>query len=166
MAKRKGAAGFVADWNAIRTEYIQGGTSYRKLAAKYGVPFRTLSTRAGDEKWVELREQASNKAVTKAVDTIARANARVDEAVYDAARDLLKAFRACVAAEEEMTSARLKDYGAALKSIQSVLSSGPSELDIREQEARIENLRRQARKDEDAGGVVVTMDGGMDDYAV
>lgn len=165
-AVRKGAAGFVVDWNEIRKEYIQGGVSYRELAAKYGVSLRTLADRAKDEKWVQLREQARNKTVTKTVEAVSSQNADVGSSVNEAAMELLEAFRSTVKKEKTMTAARLKDYGAALKSIQAVLSSGPTELDIQEQEARIANLRRQAEKDEDADGVVVTLEGGLEDYAV
>lgn len=156
----------MVDWNEIRKEYIQGGVSYRELAAKYGVSLRTLADRAKDEKWVQLREQARNKTVTKTVEAVSSQNADVGSSVNEAAMELLEAFRSTVKKEKTMTAARLKDYGAALKSIQAVLSSGPTELDIQEQEARIANLRRQAEKDEDADGVVVTLEGGLEDYAV
>ena len=71
---RKGAAGFVVDWNEIRKEYIQGGVSYRELAAKYGVPLKNLARRAKDENWVELRKQSDHKAATKTVDSVAMQN--------------------------------------------------------------------------------------------
>lgn len=89
MARRKGAAGIVVDWDAMRTEYIQGGVSYRELAAKYGVPLRTLADRAKAEKWVELREQARNKTVTKTVENVAKQNARVDDRINRLANRLI-----------------------------------------------------------------------------
>ena len=54
------------DWNAIRAEYIGGGISQRKLAAKHGVSFNTLKDIANEEGWHDLREQAHNKATTTA----------------------------------------------------------------------------------------------------
>lgn len=54
------------DWNAIRAEYIGGGISYRKLAAKYGVSFNTLKDRAVTEGWSNKRENAHNRATTEA----------------------------------------------------------------------------------------------------
>lgn len=155
------------DWNEIRKEYIQGGISYRALAAKYGVPLATLAPRAKAEKWVDLRRQANDKTITKTVDSVSRENAKIEDGVYNAALDLLEAFRGCVSAEKKMTAARLKDYGAALKSIQAVLTSGPSELDILEQEARIANLQKQAAKidDKDSGAITVRLAGGSEDYA-
>ena len=54
------------DWNAIRAEYIGGGTSYRKLAKKYGVSINTLSPLATAEGWVKMRQEAQDKATAKA----------------------------------------------------------------------------------------------------
>ena len=53
----------MADWNAIRAEYIGGGISTRKLAAKYGVSYPTLKDRSVNEGWVKLREQAKSEAI-------------------------------------------------------------------------------------------------------
>jgi hypothetical protein len=54
------------DWTKIRAEYIAGGISQRKLAAKYHVSFNTLSKKANAEKWAQQREETYNKSATKA----------------------------------------------------------------------------------------------------
>ena len=70
------------DWNAIRAEYIGGGTSYRKLAEKHQVSFMVLKTRAKKEDWPGLRTQAEHKASTEATQKTAAAAA--DNAVLAA----------------------------------------------------------------------------------
>ena len=70
------------DWNAIRAEYIGGGTSYRKLAEKHQVSFMVLKTRAKKEDWPGLRTQAEHKASTEATQKAAAAAA--DNAVIAA----------------------------------------------------------------------------------
>lgn len=55
------------DWNVLRAEYIGGGTSYRKLAKKYGVSINVLSPRATVEGWVNMRKEAETKATAKAL---------------------------------------------------------------------------------------------------
>lgn len=60
----------MADWQAIKTEYITTQTSYRKLAQKYGVSTTQICNVGRDEKWVELREQHLNKTVAKTLDKI------------------------------------------------------------------------------------------------
>lgn len=55
------------NWAKIKAEYIAGGISQRKLAAKYSISFSTLRDRANTEKWTSERKSAQQKAVTKAV---------------------------------------------------------------------------------------------------
>lgn len=65
----------MADWQAIKTEYITTQTSYRKLAEKYGVHYKVISERGKDEGWVELRSQYLDKTLTKTLDKISRKQA-------------------------------------------------------------------------------------------
>jgi len=53
----------LADWNAIKAEYIAGGTSMRKLAVEHGVPFATLRDRAIREEWTKGRNEVRNRIV-------------------------------------------------------------------------------------------------------
>ncbi len=55
----------MADWKKIRTEYITTDTSYRKLAEKYGVNYRTICVRSKQEGWIKQREQHINETTTK-----------------------------------------------------------------------------------------------------
>lgn len=156
----------MADLEKMRKEYIKGGISYQKLAAKYGVPFGTVKRVARDEKWGEQREKVKQKSMMKSVDAIASQTADVDSSIHDAAMSLLDAFKSSVEGQGSLSATQLKDYGAALKSIQAVLTNGPSALDIKEQEARIEKLRRDAQAD--SGGkhtVTVQMEGDIDGFA-
>ena len=61
-----------ADWAAIKAEYLAGGTSYRKLAAKHGVPRRTIENRAKAEQWTELRCQVRGRVVAELPDAVAQ----------------------------------------------------------------------------------------------
>ena len=75
------------DWGRIRAEYIAGGTSYRKLAAKYNVTLTQIAEKAKAEKWVECRKKAANKALTKTIQKTA--NAAASNAVkFERARSL------------------------------------------------------------------------------
>lgn len=49
------------NWTAIKAEYLRGGTSYRKLADKYGVSSRTIERRAKAESWGEACRQVVGK---------------------------------------------------------------------------------------------------------
>ena len=65
----------MADWQAIKTEYITTQTSYRKLAEKYGIHYKVISERGKDEGWVELRSQHRDKTLTKTLDKISNKQA-------------------------------------------------------------------------------------------
>jgi hypothetical protein len=73
----------MADWQAIKTEYITTDTSYRKLAQKYGIHYKVISDRGKDEKWVELRSQHRDKTLTRTLDKISNKQAdkmaRIDQ---------------------------------------------------------------------------------------
>lgn len=56
-----------ANWEKIKTEYITGDISQRKLAAKYGVSCSTLCKTAQAEKWTAEREEYRQKTVRKAI---------------------------------------------------------------------------------------------------
>lgn len=53
------------DWLKIKTEYINGDISYRKLAEKHAIPFPTLRDRATNEGWKEQRDKHRNRVVTR-----------------------------------------------------------------------------------------------------
>lgn len=61
------------DWAAIRAEYIAGGISQRKLAAKYGVSETTMMKKASAERWSELRKATEAKSTAKAQQRTANA---------------------------------------------------------------------------------------------
>lgn len=63
------------DWNAIRAEYIGGGTSYRKLAKKYKVNYNQISERGSREGWVKLAEEVRIKTLSRSVQKSAEAAA-------------------------------------------------------------------------------------------
>nr|DAU25359.1 MAG TPA: Protein of unknown function (DUF1804) [Caudoviricetes sp.] len=153
------------NWGKIKRDYIAGKGSYRELAAKYNVPMKTLSTHARNEKWPQLRKQASDKAATKTVETVADANGRVQTRMQDAAEALMgKVVEGVLAADPE-DARNLKAYSGVLRDLKEVLDLR-TPLDVKEQEARIEKLRREAEKErEDRNREVVVTFGGADGWA-
>ena len=79
----------MADWQAIKTEYITTQTSYRKLAQKYGIHYKVISERGKAEKWVELRSRHRDKTLTKALDKISSKKADKMARIDDLADKLL-----------------------------------------------------------------------------
>lgn len=80
----------MADWQAIKTEYITTDTSYRKLAQKYGIHYKVISAKGKAEKWVELRSQHKDKTLTKTLNKISNKTADKMARVDDLADKLLE----------------------------------------------------------------------------
>ena len=80
----------MADWQAIKTEYITTETSYRKLAQKYGIGYQAICHRSKEEGWIAAREQYMNKTITKAVDKISSKKADKMARIDDLADKLLE----------------------------------------------------------------------------
>lgn len=151
------------DWNKIRKDYIAGKGSYRELAAKYSVPLKTLSRRAKDEGWPKLRKQSGHKAATKTADSLAVANGKVDTTLQDAAVELIGKAVAGIRATEATNAKSLKAYSGLLRDLKEVLRS---DLDAKEQEARIAKLRAEAEKGKEDGSDEISIElGGAEEWA-
>lgn len=157
----------MADWQKIKTEYITTDTSYRKLGEKYGVTYSVIGERARTEGWVEQREQFRNKTLTKCVNAIS--NKQVDRTanLISVADQLLAKVKSLLETDAEVLSdtQSMKHISGVLKDIKEIQMIR-SDADMREQEARIENLRRQAQKDDAGADVTVVIDDGVGDYCV
>ena len=166
----------MADWKKIKTEYITTETSYRKLAQKYGLDQATIARRAKKEGWVSNRQQNASKTQAKIIDKISDKTAdkmariegitdklltKLDQAVNEL--DLVivtRKIKTDNGTTEETTEYReareggivdrsgLRQITAALKDLKEIQML-KSELDRREQEARIAYLQRQAAADSD-----------------
>lgn len=138
------------DWNKLKAEYIAGGTSYRKLAEKYkdeGVTFDNLKNIAVKEGWAKLKEQAKDKATTKMVNTIANDISKKSLKIDDVADKLLDKICDLLEAIEIADSQTIKQCTSALKDIKDI-KGVKSEIDLKEQNARIEKLRKEIESDQ------------------
>lgn len=157
------------DWNKLKTEYIKGGTSYRKLAEKYKANLSVLKRIAKDENWVGLREQCKAKAATKIVEIESDKQAdrmkrllTVSDKLLEAVEDAVEKFQA---GELLLEKGALKSLSGTIKDIKDIQSL-KTELDIEEQKARIAILKKQAEAnngDDDKPHGVVLMPAIMPD---
>lgn len=135
------------DWNKLKAEYIAGGTSYRKLAEKYGVKFSNLKNVAIKEGWTDLKERAKNKADTKMVDTIANDMSKNAVKINVVADKLLNKMCALLEALEVADSQTIKQCTSALKDIKDI-KGVKSDIDLKEQIARIDKLRKDIESEQ------------------
>lgn len=146
----------MADWQAIKTEYITTNTSYRKLAEKYGVNYRTICVRSKQEGWIAQREQHINRTTTKTLDAIS--DKQVDRAanLISVSDLLLGKVKSLLETDAEVLNdtQAMKHISGVLKDIKEIQMIR-SNADMREQEARIANLQRQVDREDTSAEVTV-----------
>ena len=136
----------MADWQAIKTEYITTETSYRKLAQKYGENYQKICHRSKEEGWIEQREQFKNKTISKTIEKISQQEANRAAKVQTVADKLLQKIEA-LADLPGMVPKDVRSLVAAVKDLKEIQGI-KSALDEQEQKARIANLEKQAEKDD------------------
>lgn len=148
---RKG--GFLIVWNRIKTEYIAGGTSYRKLAEKHNVSFSTLRKIAAKEHWSELRDKTGTIRDTELAETIGVKSAKIDEKYYRLVDKLFTKAEEVIDNTPIWQPTSLKEMATTMKYLKEC-KGVKSEADMREQEARIAKLRKEAESDDQTEAIV------------
>ena len=156
----------MADWKAIKTEYITTDTSYRKLAQKYGISYNAIGNRSRDEKWQDLRDQYLTKTMTKTMNAISTKQADraaklvgVSDLLLDKVKELIKTN-----SELLVDTSIMRDISVVLKNLKDIQMIR-SDADMREQEARIDKLRKEAAVEKENNEVKVTIVGDLGDYS-
>ena len=158
----------MADWTKIKTEYLTKNTSYRKLAQKYGVNATTIAKKASKEDWVSQRQQQASRTLSKTLTAVS--NREVDRAtrLQNVADKLLDKIEQAVdrySMEEVFVDRQsLKQITGALKDIKEIQMLR-SEADLREQEARIAKLRREAEREEESKDIRVVIAPEAEEYS-
>lgn len=152
------------DWKKIKAEYIRG-VSYRRLADKYGVSFSSIQKRGAKEKWTDLRKISSRKSDEKIVESVASQEARRVDGIQTVADMLLEKIKEGVAdGSLIIDSQSIRQITASIKDLREIKGC-KSELDMQEQLARIEKLRKEAQTEEESKDIRVVIENSLDDYA-
>lgn len=141
--------GRLVDWKKIKTEYITTDTSYRKLAQKYGVDQATVARRAKKEGWVGERQRYTSDTQAKIIKSIGTQQASRAARLQTVTDKLLGKVESFLeeTGSTDLDTQSMKHISGVLKDIKEIQMIR-SDADMREQEARIANLQRQAEKDE------------------
>ena len=138
------------DWHAIQVDYVTNPqTSYRKLAEKYGVHYKQIADKGKAEGWSQMRSQHAHDVLTKSLKCDISQRAKTASELNEAAVKLLRlAVGKMESVDPECADTQeMKHISGVLKDIKDILMI-KSEADMREQEARIANLRKQANMDD------------------
>ena len=152
------------DWSKIRAEYIEGGISYRKIAEKYNVSFNTLKTIAIKERWAELRQQADNKVATETVKNVGKSKGKHSANVLKVADKLLDKISDMLENMTTYDTQSIKHLTSALKDLKDIKGI-KTKLDLKEQEARIAKLEKEATDTEaEKNEVNIIIEGGDQEW--
>ena len=144
----------MADWQAIKTEYITTDTSYRKLAEKYGIHYQAICQRSKAEGWIAQREQYKNDTITKIININSDQEVNRAQRIQSVSDKMLTKIEAMV--DGIKTAKDIRSLTAAIKDLKEIQGLNKSDLDRQEQEARIANLRKQQvdKNDSDTPDVI------------
>lgn len=149
----------MTDWEKIKTEYLSGNTSYRKLAAKYKISRSRIESRGKKEDWPWLRETLRRDSLPLLQDSLCEKNSRSAQKIMDVADRILDKINESLDALPSIDGNTLKHFTAALKELRDI-KGVKSEADIREQEIRMENLRVTSAKSGDTTSIEVVFNAG------
>ena len=152
------------NWSALKSEYISTDISYKKLCAKHDVPYHKLRKVAEREKWDELKAQARHKESMKIVEKVAKQGADHTLKLYSVADKLLLKIENTLDEMDVLDSQSIKHFTSALKDIKDIKGI-KSDLDLKEQEARIEKLRKDAETEEVDTSVIVKFEGDIEKWS-
>lgn len=155
----------MTDWKKIKSEYIRGGISYRKLAEKYNVSPTTLYRKMKSENWVQKREQTESKVEAKIAEAVVKKEVDKIDRVQNIADILLSKIEYGIASGDLIkTSKDLRAVTASIKDIRDIKGIR-TDLEIEEQKARIAKLRKEAKEEEQDKTITVVMADGLDLYS-
>ena len=155
----------MADWQAIKTEYITTDTSYRKLGQKYGVNYQAICHRSKDEGWIEQREQYKNKTISKTIEKISQQEANRAAKIHSVADKLLLKIERIVDSDKPLDTKGIRALTAAVKDLKEI-QSVKSDLDQQEQRARIANLQKQANPEQNDAPKKLVIEGLPEEFKV
>ena len=136
------------DWAALETEYITNTeTSYRKLADKYGMNHTVIARKASEDGWVEKRKQFVSDTQAKTLEKISQQEAARAAKIHSMADKLLNKIEAMADSGRPMNSRDIRALTAAIRDLKEI-QNVRSEMDKKEQQARIDNLRKAADKED------------------
>jgi transposase len=152
------------DFKKIKAEYIRG-VSYRRLADKYGVSFSTIQKVGAREKWTDLRKLSSRKADEKIALSVASQEAERVSGIETVADMLLQ--KICEGVKDGtliVDTQSIRHITSSLKDLRDI-KGYKTELDMQEQMARIEKLRKDVEGDGADKEIKVTIGGDLEVYS-
>jgi hypothetical protein len=125
-----------------------------------------IAKRASKEKWVEERNKNASKTLSKTLNAIGTKQAERTAKLIGVSDLLLDRIKSLIEDTPELLTLpqNIKHISGVLKDLKDIQMI-KSEADLREQEARIKNLQRQAEHQDGKSSITITLEGGLSEYA-
>lgn len=151
-------------WASMKNSYVIEGKGYRALAKTYQVPYSQIRSRANGEDWSAERDAYKKLVQEKALDKIADDNAEKISKAFRVADKILDKLELSVELLVPEDRDGLIKCANTLKSLKEI-GVFRAELDMLEQQARIDKLRKDAASDEKKDNtLIVRFEGDIDEY--
>lgn len=106
-------------WTKIRAEWLKGGTTYQKLADKYGLKEKTIRNRAYKEGWSKQKGQIRDKMEAETRERVVRARVNHLERLIAANEALLEGLEKMAALIQDKPMEMLVDKQRTIKNAES-----------------------------------------------
>lgn len=155
----------MVDWRKIKSEYVAGGVSYRELCEKYGVSESNMRKKAAKEQWTALRNNVDTKNEQKLVERLSDKTVNIDEKYFKLVDKLMSKAEQVIEDMPIWQPTNLKEMATALKYLKEC-KGVKSDLDLKEQKARIAKLEKEANeKTNETQSVIVKLDGDIEKWS-
>jgi hypothetical protein len=177
MAKRK-----KPNWDEINTEYATTDISYREIANKHGIPYRTVVDAGRSQEWVKARETYRSKFIAKSIDLAANERAKHLQSIASSADKMANVIHSVMddteqffrridmtTGEEKISkkvdskavrelTAAMKDLTAVLRNVYDIPTQA-EQVSMELARERLEIERKKAQQEEEfisnGGGIVL-----------
>ena len=153
------------DWQELKKEYITSRISLRALAKKHNVPYSTISHHGMAEGWVNARSLTEVKTESKTIEKASDIASEAKALLYETAMEMIRQLNALAKDGAYDGNLKPRDVTGAMKDCRDILDL-KSDIDIEEQRARIDKLRREAQEEKnEPKSITVTIEGGGEGWA-
>ena len=151
------------DWTTLRDEYIMSDISIKKLAEKHGVSYSALTKRSQAEWWARQRFERDGLGRDKLMEYAADVEVDRRKKIEDVTDRVLD-YIADHLSELMTTASNCKDIVIAIEKLRAIKGI-KSDLDVEEQIARINKLKKDTETDESDKTIKVVIADELEEYA-
>lgn len=139
-----------APWSRIRTEWLKGGTTYAKLAKKYGLSEKTIRNRAYKEGWGKEKGQIQDEVRTATRARIVRVREEQLMKLAEANGQIIDALLDMTKLAQEKPTVMLFDAGKTLRNAESLTKAIQLAAMTQRDLYRLPSMDQELRKKEAA----------------